>query len=139
MIESDLNEYNTKLNYFNKLSFAGILLIFAGISGIANSYMYYKPSSFLINYFVENYSNFGLEISTSQAAELISTCGTIGIIISLVPIIGSILCFRKKMWGFALGFAIIGIFSFGILYSSVILSIISVFIIYKSKEEFKVD
>ena len=76
-------------------------------------------------------------ITSAQIKEFMTTCAVIGCIISVLAILGAILSFRKKLWGMALACAIIGLFSFGPLFVSSILSFIALVLIAFSKQEFQ--
>ena len=82
----------------NKQKIAGILLMIAGFLGIVFYIDFISPTPFLIDFFEASYSKAGLEISRNLIRQYLMICGSIGITISVVPILGSLLCFKKILW-----------------------------------------
>ena len=128
-IGNEKNLQETDLS--NKPLIAGVLLLIAGLLGIINYSIYAMASSITVNSIITNLSSFGMEITRAQAEQFLLICGAIGIIISIFPILASLFCFKRKLWGFALGASIIGIFSIGPLFISSVLSLIAVILIEK--------
>ena len=148
--EIDINSdkiLNDEINYLpqtspNKISktmIAGILLIIAGIFAIINWSAFFTLNAETLESVV-NISQFrelDPSITTEQILAYVTTCALIGVIISIFPILGGILSFRKKLWGISLACGIIGIFSLGILFTSSLFSLIAVILIFMSKQEFQ--
>ena len=129
--ESEINEESYKP------LISGVLLVIAGVLGILNFAILISADEMILsNYNTTMFSQTGMEITVNDIKNLLQICGIIGIIISIFPILSSILCFRRKLWGFALGSGIIGIFSMGPMFASTVLCIIAVILISMSKNEF---
>lgn len=111
---------------------AGILLIISGLLAILTAI----STAVLPDTLIESYfSSTNLEIETIKT--FLQACIVILLILSIFSILGGILSIRKKLWGFALTAAILAIFTFGPLFASSVLAIISVILIIISKNEFK--
>ena len=105
-----------------KSTAAGVLLIIAGILA-------------MINYVILIVWGGALSGLTDLGGILI-LCGAIGMILSILTLIGGIMAMQHKMWGFALLGAIIGLFIIGPVLISSILSFVALILIAISKEEF---
>ncbi len=116
---------------------SGILLLIAGILAIMNFSILISANEMILSSYNTTFSQAGMNITASEVSTFLMICGTIGIIISIFPILSSLLCFKRKLWGFALGSAIIGIFSMGPMFASTVLCIVSVILIAQSKKEFE--
>ena len=57
-------------------------------------------------------------------------------ILSVVTLIGAIMCWRRRFSDVALFGAIVGVFSVGLFFTGLVLSIISIWLILKSRDEF---
>ena len=123
-------------NQINYSTLAGILLLIAGLLGLINYIISLSQFSLLAMSLVASLKQIGLEIKLSQAEQFYLICSSIGIPLSIITFLGSIPCFRKRMWGFAVGTAIIGIFSVGMLFTSSILCIFALLLLIKSKSDF---
>lgn len=78
----------------------------------------------------------GFNITSADFAAILNTCAIIGIILSIFPILGGILAIQRKIWAGALACSIIGIFSIGFLGLTSILCIISIILLFISKNQF---
>ena len=82
----------------------------------------------------------GLSFMTIPGAEWFGTiwmiCGVIGIILSIIVLVGGVMAIKKKNWAFALIGSIIGLVSVGF-YLGSLLSLIALILIVISKDEFK--
>lgn len=67
---------------------------------------------------------------------LILICGSIGVIFSLITLIGGVFGIQRKMWGLALTGSILGLFSLGWYFLGSLLSLIGLILIAISKKEF---
>ena len=120
------------------LPFAGILLILAGILALINWIpMLYMDAETLeelnvISQLQKQYPS----ITTEQALGFLKTCATIGIIISIFPLLGGILSIKRKLFGIAVACSIIGIFSIGIIFSSSVLSLVGLIILIISRKNY---
>jgi len=129
---NDNERGNTKRDV--KPLIAGIILIIAGFMAILT-----WISVFAIDFTILDLSMLetqNVTITPEQLDSLISICGTIGIILSLFPILGGILAIQKKLWGGALAGSIIGLFTIGPAFLSSILSLICLILLIISKDQF---
>lgn len=141
MLKNDL-EFNpdAKDNKKNpKIIIAGILLIIAGFLSIIilillNATFSSNPEQF-IN--ISQFKEIDPDITINDLIGLMNICLSIAVVISIFPILGGILCFRKKLWGICLSCAIIGIFTIYPIVIPGILSLIAVFLLYLSRKEFQ--
>ncbi|MCJ7571007.1 MAG: hypothetical protein MUO82_03910 [Candidatus Thermoplasmatota archaeon] len=140
MLENDLqlNPYAKENKTSPKIIIAGVLLIIAGVLSIImliflNATLSSNPGQFInISQFTEIDPN----ITLDDVIGLMNICLSIAMVISIFPILGGILCFRKKLWGICLTCAIIGIFTIWPLIIPGILSVIAVVLLYLSRKEF---
>ena len=72
-----------------------------------------------------------------QIETFLSICATIGIILSIFPLLGGILSLKRKMWGIAIVMSIIGLFTIGPIFASSILALVGLILIAISKNEFQ--
>jgi hypothetical protein len=141
ILKNDL-EFNpdAKDNKSNpKIIIAGILLIIAGFLSIIiliflNATFSSNPEQF-IN--ISQFKEIDPDITINDLIGLMNICLSIAVVISIFPILGGILCFRKKLWGICLSCAIIGIFTIYPIVIPGILSLIAVFLLYLSRKEFQ--
>ena len=140
MLENDLqlNPYAKENKTSPKIIIAGVLLIIAGVLSIImliflNATLSSNPGQFInISQFTEIDPN----ITLDNVIGLMNICLSISMVISIFPILGGILCFRKKLWGICLNCAIIGIFTIWPVIIPGILSIIAIVLLYLSRKEF---
>lgn len=117
---------------------AGILLILAGLIGLIT-----WVSSLLIDVntidpsILEQLQQSGIEITVEQIETFLSICATIGIILSIFPLLGGVLALKRKMWGIAIVMSIIGLFTVGPIFASSILALVGLILIAISKNEFQ--
>jgi hypothetical protein len=119
---------------------AGIMLIIAGIIGMAFWIQMYLIDASMIELIINNINQIqGMEnsLTEEQIIGLLQTCAIIGVIISIFPILGGILAVKKKLYYIALTGSIIGLFSIGIMFSSSVLSLIALVLLIFSKTEFQ--
>jgi hypothetical protein len=134
--------YNESMDNVSQKSYkpmiAGILLILAGIIGLIT-----WVSSLLIDVntidpsIIEQLQQSGMQITVEQIETFISICATIGIILSIFPLLGGILALKRKMWGIVLVMSIIGLFTVGPFFTSSILALAGLILIAISKNEFQ--
>jgi len=119
---------------------AGILLILTGVISIC--WWIYFNSIIDIIFTEEMMTAAQLQemppgITIDQIKQMLATCGIIFCGLSIFPILGGILAIKKKLWGIALTGGILGLFTFGFLVISPVLSLIAIILIYISRKEFK--
>jgi len=131
----DNNENKKNMISKNSSSYpliAGILLLIAGLLGILTAVSTAMlPDSYYLSVFAD------YNFSISEIKTFINICISIFIVLSVLSILGGLLCFKRKMWGFALGFSILGLFTIGPLFISSVLALIAVILLFLSKEEFQ--
>ena len=106
---------------------AGVLLIIAGILAVG--------------YWIYTLAVVGL-YPISSAGEsgyfpFFRLCATIGVVLSIFPLLGGIMAVKKTHWGVALAGSSIGLFTIGPFFISTLLSLIALILIAVSKEEFR--
>jgi hypothetical protein len=125
----------------NQLPFpliAGLLLILAGVLSIflTSSLLMIDISTLEQFIDISQLQQINPLITIEDVQSLLSTCATIIIIISILPILGGIFCFKKKLWGICLACSIIGLITFWPSLIPGLLSLIALILIIISKKEF---
>lgn len=113
---------------------AGILLIISGILGLMTWIAALTIDLSMINLYLGDMQN--MTISPDQLNAIINICAIIGIIFSILPLLGGILSIKKKVWLGAFICSIAGLFSIGPFLISSILALVSLVLIVMSKEQF---
>lgn len=116
-----------------KPKIAGVLLILAGVIGII-SWSQFLLNESLLKIVLQNMQS---QITYDQLKGLLFICGTIGVILSVFPILGGVLSYRYKKWMLCAISSIIGLLIIGLGLLSTILSLISLIILMVSKNEFE--
>jgi len=117
----------------------GFLLIIAGAVALMNWLSVFSldinnlSSYYNISQLQQVYPN----ITEEQFLGFIKTCATIGLVISIFPILGGVLALKRKMWGISVACSIIGLLSIGIFFTSSLFSFIAIIILFISKKEFQ--
>jgi hypothetical protein len=115
---------------------AGILLIIAGIMAILTWLLAFSVDiSTILDQSMFQEQN--ITITTEQLQSMVSICASIGVILSIFPLLGGILSIQKKLWGGALAGSIIGLFTIGPLFLSSLLSLISLILLIMAREQFQ--
>jgi len=115
---------------------AGILLIIAGIMAILTWFLAFSVDvSSVIDPSMFQAQN--MTITPQQLQSMVSICATLGVILSIFPLLGGILSIQKKLWGGALAGSIIGLFTIGPVFLSSLLSLISLILLIISREQFQ--
>jgi lysylphosphatidylglycerol synthetase-like protein (DUF2156 family) len=140
MFENDLqiNPYDHDKKTSPKIMIAGVLLIITGALSIIilillNAMISSNPEQFID---ISQFTEISPEITIEGVLGLMNVCLSIAMVISIFPILGGILCFRKKLWGICLTCAIIGIFTAFPAIIPGILSVIAAVLLYLSRKEF---
>ena len=115
---------------------AGILLIIAGIVAIIFWTPFFSIDVTTIEESVDisQFQQIDSDINAEEILGFLKTCAIIGIIISIFPILGGILAIRRKLFGISVACSIIGLFSFGMLISSIFSLIALILLIIARKE-----
>jgi hypothetical protein len=114
---------------------AGVLLIIAGLMSILTWIAVFSIDYSMIDISILETQN--MTITTEQLQSIMSICATIGIILSIFPLLGGILSIQKKLWGGALAGSIIGLFTVGPIFLSSILSLISLILLIITRNQFQ--
>jgi hypothetical protein len=114
---------------------AGILLILAGLLGILmwTSVIFFNDYSTMF----EQIQNQDIQITKEEFQSIINMCSTIGIILSIFPILTGFISLKRKMWGIVILGSIIGLIIIGPLLISSILCLTALILVAISKKEFK--
>jgi hypothetical protein len=118
---------------------AGILLIIAGILALVYWIQFLLLDFTMLESYIDidQLQQLDPTITIEQIVEILNTCAVIGCVLSIFPILGGILAIKKKLWGISLVGSIIGLFTLGIIFTSSILSLISLILLIISKKEFQ--
>jgi hypothetical protein len=112
---------------------AGILLMLAGLFGLLT-----WASVFMVTDFsIIDPSMLPPEITLEQIQQILQTCSIIGIVLSLLPILGGILSIQRKLWGIAVLGAVLGLLTVGPVFISSILSLIGLILLVMAKDAFR--
>lgn len=113
---------------------AGILLLIAGLLGV----MTWIAALFMGGTAIDPslLQTQDMPFTVEQLQTMIQICATIGIILSIFPILGGILSIKKTLWGGALACSIIGLFCIGPVFISSIISLIALILLVMSKNQF---
>ena len=117
---------------------AGILLILAGLTAIISWVQYFSVNASTIEELgiLSQFQQINPDITAEEVVSMLKTCATIGIVISIFPILGGILSIKRKLFGIVVACSIIGLFSFGILFFSSIISLIALVLLIISRKEY---
>jgi hypothetical protein len=115
---------------------AGILLIIAGFMAILTWLLAFSVDvSSILDQSMFQAQN--ITITPEQLQSMVSICATIGVILSIFPLLGGILSIQRKLWGGALAGSIIGLFTIGPVFLSSLLSLISLILLIMAREQFQ--
>jgi len=103
----------------------GALLIVAGLLGIAQWGWVIAAGA----------SVMGFDPTGGALAGIILVCGAIGIIFSLIALLGGVFAIQRKMWGLGIAGGIMGLLSFGFVIGSV-LALVGLILVAVSHKEF---
>lgn len=137
--ENEIDSHQTNKKKISKPMIAGILLIVAGMISIMALIPYLTIDDVTIDDLRENDSEFNkyAENKTNeQIKNEYASNGTMGIIISISPILGGIFALIKKGWIISLFGGIIGIL-FSAVVISIVLSLVAFLLIIFSRKEFQ--
>jgi len=117
----------------------GFLLIIAGTVSLINwSFVFFLDINNLNTYYdISQLQQIYPNITYEQFLNFLKTCATIGLIVSVFPILGGILAIKRKMWGISITCSIIGLLSIGIYFTSSLFSFIGIIVLFISKKEFQ--
>ncbi len=140
-VPSDIETSNQSLKEKHEgisLSFvAALMLILAGLIAIFTWLPFLIGQEQIVDLFQQNFENLNIIISREKIIFLLTIIGSIEIVLSILVIISGILALKKKRWGFAIVFSLLGFFTIGMFFISSILSIIALVLLFLSKHEFR--
>jgi len=120
---------NSKKQSSNKPLIAGILLIIASIIAILNY-------SYILFIFDDLSSIYSVIPNASDVSNILFVCFIIGIIFSILALLGGIISIKRKTWSLALTGSIFGLLTVGPLFISSVLSLVALILIAISKDDF---
>lgn len=117
---------------------SGILLLIAGILGIVFWIGIFTLNASTLDSImnISELQKIDPAITSEKLVELLGICATIGIVLSLFPILGGILAIKRKLWGITLVCSILGLASMGLIFTSSIFCVVSLILLSISKQEF---
>jgi hypothetical protein len=126
------------LNKTSMPMIAGILLIISGATALIFSIPLITIDISMIEStgILAQFQTVDPSITAENIRGLISICGTITAFLSVFPILGGILSFKRKFWGVALGCSILGLSTFIVIIPG-IFSLIGLILIAISKKDFQ--
>lgn len=116
---------------------AGILLIVTGVLSILGWIIFSNTDVSLLQDLLTQLQETIPSYTMEDLQNLIFVCSSIGIVVSIFPILSGILSVKKKMWGIALTGSILGIFSIIPIIFLIFLPVISMILLIISRTEFK--
>lgn len=87
---------------------AGILLVFTGLISIIGWILFINTNVSLLGDLLKQIQETVPSYTIEDLKNFISVCSSIGIVISVFPILGGILSVKKKLWGISLTSSIFG-------------------------------
>jgi membrane protease YdiL (CAAX protease family) len=87
---------------------AGILLVFTGLISIVGWILFLNMEVSLLGDLLKQIQETVPSYSIDDLKNFISICSSIGIVVSIFPILGGILSIKKKLWGISLTSSIFG-------------------------------
>jgi magnesium-transporting ATPase (P-type) len=127
--------FQQQLEITNKPNIAGILLIIAGILAIVSWVSVITMDFSMID--ITQLQEIDPTITEERVRELMTLCGIIMCILSVFPLLGGILSFKRKLWGIAVTGGILGLFTIGPFFASSLLSLIGLIVVVMSRKEFQ--
>ncbi len=112
---------------------AGIILIIAGLLGLLT----WASALALDVSMIQNVIPPGFPYSAEQLQSIITTCGIIGSVLSIITLAGGIVALSRKAWGLAVIGGILGLFTIGPLLLGSILSLVGLIIVVISRNDFR--
>ena len=112
---------------------AGILLILTGLLGLLTWASALAVNASMIQSFLPSNS----PITVAQLQSIITICGIIGVVLSIIALAGGIVAFRRRGWGLAIVGSILGLFTVGPYLLASILALISLILLIISRKDFR--
>ncbi len=129
-------EEKININKSSKPTFGGIFLMMAGVLGLFTwfefpSLMDEKLSDPLF------LNQFGLSGSLELFGSIVFICGVVGVVFSILSVLGGILAIRRKNWIISFVCGIFGMMVVGPLFFSTILSFVGIIFVFISRKSFE--
>ena len=112
---------------------AGIFLILSGLLGVLTWASALAVDMSMIQGLLPPDSPF----TANQLQSMISICGIIGSILSIIALAGGIVALRRRGWELAMIGSVLGLFTIGPLFLASILALISLLLLIVSRNEFQ--
>lgn len=118
---------------------AGVLLIVVALMGIVLAIVVLgyvdMGLGFMDEYFAEDPTGTATGVA-DMVQNIVTVCAIIFIIFALLALLGGIMAFTRKSWGFAMVGAIFGLFTIGPWGLGFVLSLVALILLIISKDEF---
>ena len=110
----------------------GALILVAGIMGLA-------LGGILLAIDVEDLDAYGMDVVgvTDMIDDIMTVCGIIVIILSLLVVLGGVLGLLRKSWGFAIVGGVLGLFVFGPFMLGSLFALVGLILVGVSRKEFE--
>jgi hypothetical protein len=110
----------------------GVLILLAGIMGLA-------MGGILLAIDVDDLGDYGLDVAdvTDMVEDILTVCGIIAIVLSLIVVLGGFFGVMRKHWGLAIVGAVLGLFVIGPFMLGSLFSLIGLILIAISRKEFE--
>jgi predicted nucleic acid-binding Zn ribbon protein len=108
----------------------GALLIVTAIMGLFMGAM-------LLAVDVSELDQYGLDIAGDMLEDIMTVCGTIIIVLSLIVVLGGFFGVMRKHWGIAIVGGVLGLFIIGPMMLGSLLSLVGLILIAISRKEFE--
>ncbi|MEF8848601.1 MAG: DUF4064 domain-containing protein [Candidatus Thermoplasmatota archaeon] len=135
------NLYETKkqpVSTNSKPFIAGLLLIIGGITSLIFwGYVVLTIENTIAFMDMSQFGQLPATVTEEQIKNVLVTCGTIAAVLSIFPILGGILSIKNKKWELTLICAILGLFTIGFAFTSSLLALVALVLLFISKDEFK--
>jgi hypothetical protein len=136
--ENSINDYYPDQNQqqskpISKPLIAGIFLIIAGLLGLFT----WSSALALDSSMLQSVLPGDSPISVEQLQSILTTCGVIGCVLSIVTLAGGIVAVKRKAWGLAIVGGILGLFTIGPILLGSIISLIGLIIVAISRKDFQ--
>jgi hypothetical protein len=136
--ENSINDYYPDQNQQQRTPstmplIAGIFLIIAGLLGLFT----WSSALALDSSMLQSVLPADSPISVEQLQSILTTCGIIGCILSIVTLAGGIVSVKRKAWGLAVVGGILGLFTIGPVLLGSIISLIGLIIVIISRKDFQ--
>jgi len=122
----------------SKIVVAGVLLILSGVINVIFWIPFFFIDTTTLNTMINitQFKQINPDITIEQIHGFFTVCATIGVIITVFPILGGVFSLKRKMWGLCLACSVIGVFTFIPSVIAGILSLIAMVLLLISKKEF---